>query len=170
MPPINAATLVPTANSPPGQDLTRPTHSMPLTSAASAYSPLRMCISAWFIPNALTSMTTWPGFGAGSGSSLITKFSGPPNFCMTIARMTNLRIEFVTTEHRLKVLSALRVAGCQTEHPVEEVANGCRNLRAVRLQREVAGVEEADISLRDVALERFGSCGHEERVVPPPHR
>src|SRR4051795_473550 len=68
-PPINAATLDPTANSPLGQDLTRPTHSMPLTSAASAHSPLRMCISAWFTPNALTWMTTWPGFGSGSGIS-----------------------------------------------------------------------------------------------------
>src|SRR5215813_12179679 len=37
--PINAATLVPTANSPPGQDFTTPTHSIPLTSAASAHSP-----------------------------------------------------------------------------------------------------------------------------------
>src|ERR1700730_18649746 len=54
MPPINAATLVPTANSPPRQDLTRPTHSMPLTSAAAAHSPLRMCISAWLMPNAFT--------------------------------------------------------------------------------------------------------------------
>jgi hypothetical protein len=49
--------LVPTANSPPGQDLTTPTHSMPLTSAISAHSPLRMCISAWLIPNALTWIT-----------------------------------------------------------------------------------------------------------------
>jgi hypothetical protein len=48
VPPINAATLVPTAHSPLGQDLTRPTHSIPLTSAASAHSPLRMCIPVWF--------------------------------------------------------------------------------------------------------------------------
>ena len=33
---------------------------MPLTSAASAHSPRRMCISAWLMPNALISMTTWP--------------------------------------------------------------------------------------------------------------
>ncbi len=36
----------PTGNSPPGHDLTRPTHSMPLTGAALAHSPRRICISA----------------------------------------------------------------------------------------------------------------------------
>src|SRR5580693_9183483 len=56
-PPISAATLAPTGNSPPGQDFTSPTHSMPLTFAASAHSPRRMCISAWLIPNALISKT-----------------------------------------------------------------------------------------------------------------
>jgi hypothetical protein len=44
--------------SPPGQAFTSPTHSMPITFAASAHSPRRMCISAWLRPNALTSMTT----------------------------------------------------------------------------------------------------------------
>ena len=57
-------------NSPPGQDFTRPTHSMPLTSAASAHFARRMCISAWLIPNALIWMTTCTGFGSGSGMSL----------------------------------------------------------------------------------------------------
>jgi hypothetical protein len=67
---MSAATLAPTGNSPPGQDFTRPTHSIPLTGAASAHSPRRMCISAWLIPNALIWMTTWPAFGSGSGMSL----------------------------------------------------------------------------------------------------
>src|SRR5690242_9072548 len=139
-PPINAATLDPTANSPLGQDLTRPTHSMPLTSAASAHSPLRICISAWFTPNALTWMTTWPGFGSGSGSSLMTRLSGPPNFSMTIARMENPSGLAFAIAAGARVLSALRGAGRPPERPVEKVANYGRDLGAVRLQREVAGV------------------------------
>jgi hypothetical protein len=38
-------------------------------------------------------------------------------------------------------------SGCQ------EVADGCRDLRGMRFQREVPGVEEADKCSRDVALE-----------------
>ncbi len=41
-PPISAATLAPIGNSPPGQDFTSPTHSMPITFAASAHSPLHV--------------------------------------------------------------------------------------------------------------------------------
>src|SRR5262249_22952350 len=57
-PPISAATFAPTAKSPPRQDFTTPTHSMPLTGAASAHSPRRICTSAWLIPKALIWMTT----------------------------------------------------------------------------------------------------------------
>src|SRR5262249_49088096 len=91
---MNAATLVPAANSPPGQDLTTPTHSMPLTSAISAHSPLRMCSSAWLRPNAFTSITAWPAFGSGSGTSRMTSTSGPPNPVLRIARMSNPPLEF----------------------------------------------------------------------------
>jgi len=59
-PPISAATLAPIGNSPPGQDFTNPTHSMPMTFAASAHSPRRICISAWLMPNVLIAMTTSP--------------------------------------------------------------------------------------------------------------
>src|SRR3954447_26205005 len=38
----------------------------------------------------------------------------------------------------------------------------------VRLEREMAGVEEADVGFRDVAAIRLGSGGQEERVVPAP--
>ena len=72
-----------------------PTHSMPLTFAASAHSPLRMCISAWLMPNALISMTTWPASGSGSGSSVYTRLSGPPNFSRTIARMVSPPVDDV---------------------------------------------------------------------------
>src|SRR6516165_7329385 len=68
-----------------------PTHSIPLTGAASAHSPLRMCISAWLIPNAFTSITAYPGLGSGSAISLITKCSTPPNPSMTIARIRHLQ-------------------------------------------------------------------------------
>jgi hypothetical protein len=68
------------------------------------------------------------------------------------------------------VLSALRLAGLQAERPVEEVANDGSNLGAVRLQREMAGVEKAEVSPWDVALERFGSSGQKKRVVFAPHR
>src|SRR5262245_44452115 len=84
---MSAATLVPGANSPPGQDLTMPTHSMPLTSAISAHSPLRMCSSAWLRPNALTWITAWPAFGSGCGISRMTSTSGPPNPVLRIARI-----------------------------------------------------------------------------------
>src|SRR5262245_30425500 len=39
-PPMRAATLAPTGNSPPGDDFTTPTHSMPLTGAAAAHMHL----------------------------------------------------------------------------------------------------------------------------------
>src|SRR5215469_18817686 len=70
----------------------------------------------------------------------------------------------------LKMLSALHVARLQTERPAEEVANGGCELRAVRLQREVTRVEEADIGTGDVAFVRFGSRRQEERVVLAPDR
>ncbi len=55
-----------------------PTHSMPLTGAASAHSPRRMCISAWLMPNALISMTTHAGLRLGlRACSLKTRLSEP---------------------------------------------------------------------------------------------
>src|SRR5215469_10388336 len=70
----------------------------------------------------------------------------------------------------LKMLSALHVARLQTERPAEEAANGGCNFGAVRLQRKVPGVQEADIGIRDVAFVRFGSSRQEERVVLAPDR
>ena len=52
----------------------------------------------------------------------------------------------------------------------EEVADGRRDLRCVRLQSEMAGVEEAHHRVRDVALERLGARRQEERIVLAPHR
>src|SRR5262249_40691063 len=99
---MSAATLVPTANSPPGQDLTTPTHSMPLTSAISAHSPFRMCNSAWFRPNALTSITACPSFGSGSEISRMTSTSGPPNPVLRIARMAHSPVALLEQELTLQ--------------------------------------------------------------------
>src|SRR4029077_3308608 len=63
---------------------------MPLTSAISAHSPLRIWSSAWLRPNALTSITAWPALGSGSGISRMTSTSGPPNPVLRIARMRHL--------------------------------------------------------------------------------
>ena len=52
----------------------------------------------------------------------------------------------------------------------QEIADGLRDFGAVRLQREVAGVEEADLCLWNVALKRFGARRKEERIVLAPHR
>src|SRR5262249_30989310 len=43
------------------------------------------------------------------------------------------------------------------------------NLARVRFEGEMAGVEEVDDRMRDVALERFGTGWQEERIVPAPH-
>ena len=52
----------------------------------------------------------------------------------------------------------------------EEVADGRRDLRGVRLQREMPGIEETHDRVRDVAFERLGPWRQEERVVLAPHR
>src|SRR5271156_5324976 len=52
----------------------------------------------------------------------------------------------------------------------EEFADGRGDLRGVRLQREMAGIEEADDRVRNVALERLGARRQEERIILAPHR
>ncbi len=49
----------------------------------------------------------------------------------------------------------------------KEVTDGRRDLRGVRLQREVAGVDEADDRIRDVALKCLGARRQEEGIVLP---
>ena len=80
-------TLVPSASAPDGSATTVPTASMPLIGVASGHSPLRMCVSAWLTPNALTRISTSPSPGTGSGTSWICRTSGPPGLVMTIARI-----------------------------------------------------------------------------------
>src|ERR1700681_2230563 len=52
----------------------------------------------------------------------------------------------------------------------EEFADGCGDLRGVRLQREMAGVKEADDRIGNVAPERLGAGRQKERIVLAPHR
>src|SRR5271166_402751 len=51
----------------------------------------------------------------------------------------------------------------------KEVADGGRDLGRVGLQREMAGVKEADHGVGDIAFERLGARRQEERIVPAPH-
>ena len=52
----------------------------------------------------------------------------------------------------------------------KKVADGRRNLNSVRLEGEVAGVEEAHHRIWEVACKRLGPLWQEERVVLAPHR
>jgi hypothetical protein len=51
----------------------------------------------------------------------------------------------------------------------EEFAHGRADFVGVSFQRKVTAIDEADVGLRNVAPEGFGSCGDEERVVFSPH-
>src|SRR5262245_856927 len=50
----------------------------------------------------------------------------------------------------------------------EELPDHRGDLVTVRLEGEVAGVEEAHVSVRDITLERLGARRQEERVVLAP--
>src|SRR5262249_34980152 len=52
----------------------------------------------------------------------------------------------------------------------QEIADCRSDLVTVRLQGEVAGVEEAHVSVWNVTLERLGACRQEERIVLAPRR
>jgi hypothetical protein len=52
----------------------------------------------------------------------------------------------------------------------EEVAYHRRDLIGMRLEREVAGVEEVDPCTGNVASERFGTARQEEGIVLSPRR
>jgi hypothetical protein len=84
-PPIRAATAVPVGYSPEGQEMTIPTHSMPIIGIDSAHSPRRMCISAWLRPKALTWIKAVPAVGMGMGWSSMERVEGGPNELSRIA-------------------------------------------------------------------------------------
>ena len=53
---------------------------------------------------------------------------------------------------------------------IEELADGGRDFVDMCLQREVAGIEESDHRVRNIAFERFGAGRQEERIVLAPDR
>src|SRR5262249_43180039 len=52
----------------------------------------------------------------------------------------------------------------------EEVADHCRDLLRMSLEREVTGVEEMDYGIGNIALERLSAARQEKRIILPPHR
>src|ERR1700678_4144023 len=52
----------------------------------------------------------------------------------------------------------------------QELTHCRRDRLSMRFQREMARVEEADLGIRDVALERLGARWQEEGVILSPHR
>src|SRR5262249_13664623 len=88
---------------------------------------------------------------SGSGISLYTRLSSPPNFSKTIARIAVLQVSDIGSE-------------------LEEVADRRRDLSCMRFQCKVTRLEEADHCTWDVALERLGARRQEEWIVLTPHR
>jgi hypothetical protein len=83
-------------------------------------------------------MTTWPALGSGSGISSYRRLSSPSNFSKTIARRA--------------VLLAMG-----TDYGGRKGVDRGRDLRAIRFQCEVTGVEEPDERTRDIPLKRLGA-------------
>ena len=135
---------------------------MPLTVAASAHSPRRMCISAWLIPNALISMTTCPALGSGSGDVLVNEAVQP----------AELLEDDGTHDDELSMGCgpSRRSASVGLESAGKEFADRRRDLGSVCFQRKVAGVEEAQRCVGYVALERLRPRRQEERIVLAPYR
>jgi hypothetical protein len=72
--------------------------------------------------------------------------------------------------HVLLQLGHAHKATISVKSAREEVTDGRSNLRGVRLERKMPGVEEAHDRVGDVALERLSALRQEEWVVLPPHR
>src|SRR3954468_5290274 len=92
MPPIMVTTCWPTGNSAPGHRATVPAASMPRTrgNVTPDARPSRVCNSDRFSPKALTSISTQPAAGLGTGSSRIVSALGGPGASRTIARMVSV--------------------------------------------------------------------------------
>src|SRR5260370_31751799 len=109
------------------------------------------------MPNAFTWMTTCTALGSGSRISLMTKLSGPPNFRERLRASGHSSEGFTTsTKCRASVGARQEIADCHSD------------LVTVRLEGEVAGVEEAHVSVWNVTLERLGARRQKKRVVLAP--
>src|SRR5262249_26154970 len=88
-----------------------------------------------------------------------------------MARMTILHlIDRTYPSTRGVVAEFIEASSLGLRNSGEEVADCRCDLGGMRLQREVSGIEEADDCRGDVALEGFGACRQEKRVVLAPHR
>src|ERR1700722_2657018 len=86
-----------------------------------------------------------------------------PIFTMTIARTAALRGSHVPPQGGPNLPRESRSSR-------EKFTDSRGDLPGMRFQGEVAGVEEADIGVRDVPLERLRARWKEERVMLPPYR
>src|SRR5882724_11097727 len=115
------------------------------------------------MPNAFTWITTSPSFGPGSGISLMTRLSRPPNFSRTIARIRSL-----PGGDYLKGSAVVAAFGFSLRTR-EKIADHCRDFIAVRFKRKVTGVEEPHLRTWNVAPEGLRARRQEEGVVFAPN-
>src|SRR5215813_235434 len=109
-------------------------------------------------------MTTCPACGSGSGSSLMTRLSRPPNFSRTIARIKPLPESDYFERRRGSGCSSISL---QTR---EKIADRRSDFVAVRFERKVAGIKETHFRARNVTLERLRALRQEEGIVLAPNR
>ena len=62
------------------------------------------------------------------------------------------------------------LSGCCCRRLADKVPDGHGDFRAMGLEREVAGIEEANIRTGDITLVSFSPRRQEEWIVAPPHR
>src|SRR6476620_11823618 len=104
---MTAATFCPLGRPVPPPSSTTPTHSIPSTRGKRTLGewPWRVYISERFRPNALTLISTQPGFGSGTGISLICNTSGPPGYSTTAAFIC---VPLLLLIHKISTSSAPR--------------------------------------------------------------
>src|SRR5262249_48775494 len=163
-PPISAATFAPTANSPPGQDFTRPTHSMPLN---------RRRLGPLTTPHMYLGMVDSKGLDLDDDVTCL-----------------GFRLRDVLVDQAVQPAELLENDGTHSDSPIawrprptdgawarrvtqsagKKVADRRRDFRGMRLEREVSGVEEAHDRVGNIPLEGLRAGRQEERVVLAPHR
>src|SRR5437899_1010165 len=147
MPPIMVTTCWPMGNSLPGHCATTPAASMPRTrgNVTPDARPWRVCNSDRFSPNALTSISTQPAAGVGTGSSRIVRASGGPLALRTQHGIDVVAIPIQAPHHRQLVSAALAAGkAVYCEWPLGrdlEEARAMAVLAAERGVRTVVGLQ-----------------------------
>src|SRR5271156_845368 len=86
----------------------------------------------------------------------------------SVCEICDISARFTTTSMPLDLdLTEGRLVGPASS---QEIADALGNFPAMGLQCEVAGIEEANDRVRNVALESFGPRRQEERIISAPHR